>query len=143
MEVCLHSELAIVPKRATPGSAGYDLFASKCAIVPARGHTLVETDVSICIPFGFYGRIASRSSLSLRSGIEVGAGVIDSDYRGKIGVILFNHSDANFEVHTGDRIAQLIVEQITTPEVVAVQMFSANDSTTTLRGAGGFGSTGK
>lgn len=67
----------------------------------------------------------------------MGAGVIDADYRGPVGVILFNHSDMDFDVKVGDRIAQLIIEKIMTPDVVEVE-----DLDTTLRGEGGFGSTG-
>lgn len=67
----------------------------------------------------------------------MGAGVIDADYRGSVGVILFNHSDVDFEIKEGDRIAQLIIEKIITPDVVEVE-----DLDSTARGAGGFGSTG-
>ena len=82
--------------------------------------------------------IAPRSSLAWKHSIDVGAGVIDSDYRGNIGVILFNHSDDTFVVNEKDRIAQLILERIATPPVVEVA-----ELTETTRGAGGFGSTGK
>lgn len=69
--------------------------------------------------------------------MDVGAGVIDADYRGPVGVILFNHSDVDFEVKVGDRIAQLIIEKIVTPDVLEVQHLDS-----TVRGEGGFGSTG-
>lgn len=69
--------------------------------------------------------------------MDVGAGVIDADYRGPVGVILFNHSDVDFEVKRGDRIAQLIIEKIVTPDVLEVQHLDS-----TVRGEGGFGSTG-
>lgn len=78
-----------------------------------------------------------RSGLAWKHSIDVGAGVIDADYRGPVGVILFNHSDMDFDVKVGDRIAQLIIEKIMTPDVVEVE-----DLDTTLRGEGGFGSTG-
>lgn len=80
---------------------------------------------------------APRSGLALKHAIDVGAGVIDADYRGPVGVILFNHSDVDFEVKAGDRIAQMILEKIVTPEVIEVE-----DLDSTLRGEGGFGSTG-
>ncbi|KAL8501232.1 hypothetical protein ACS0TY_020692 [Phlomoides rotata] len=87
--------------------------------VPARGKALVPTDVSIAVPEGTYARIAPRSGLALKHSIDVGAGVVvDADYRGPVGVILFNHSDVDFEVKHGDRIAQLIIiHKIVTPEV--------------------------
>ncbi|PWZ55862.1 Deoxyuridine 5'-triphosphate nucleotidohydrolase [Zea mays] len=84
------------------------------------------------------GRLAApRSGLALKHSIDVGAGVIDADYRGPVGVILFNHSDADFAVKPGDRIAQMIIEVIATPEVAEVEDLDA-----TVRGDGGFGSTG-
>ncbi|KAL8171997.1 hypothetical protein V2J09_023801 [Rumex salicifolius] len=131
------SEKAILPSRASPLSAGYDLSSAVDAKVPARGKALVATDLSIAIPEGTYARIAPRSGMAWKHSIDVGAGVIDADYRGPVGVILFNHSDVEFEVKAGDRIAQLIIEKIWTPEVVEVE-----DLDSTLRGAGGFGSTG-
>lgn len=81
---------------------------------------------------------APRSGLALKNFIDVGAGVIDSDYRGPLGVLLFNFSDEPFQVRIGDRIAQLIIERISTPEVAIV-----DELPTTDRGAGGFGSTGQ
>ena len=83
------------------------------------------------------GRIAPRSGLAVKYFIDTGAGVIDSDYRGQVRVLLFNHSETDFEVREGDRIAQLIIERICTPEVIIVEELEES-----LRGAGGFGSTG-
>ncbi|KAG6406417.1 hypothetical protein SASPL_134017 [Salvia splendens] len=131
------SEKAILPSRGSPLSAGYDLSSAVETKVPARGKTLVPTDLSVAVPEGTYARIAPRSGLAWKHSIDVGAGVVDADYRGPVGVILFNHSDADFEVKAGDRIAQLIIEQIVTPEVAEV-----DDLDSTARGSGGFGSTG-
>ncbi|XP_078430421.1 DUTP-PYROPHOSPHATASE-LIKE 1 [Wolffia australiana] len=131
------SENAVLPSRASPLSAGYDLSSAVTAKVPARGKVLIPTDLSIAIPPGHYARIAPRSGLAWKHSIDVGAGVVDADYRGPVGVILFNHSDVDFEVKIGDRIAQLIIEVIVTPDVVEVE-----DLDSTVRGAGGFGSTG-
>ncbi|XP_047967302.1 deoxyuridine 5'-triphosphate nucleotidohydrolase [Salvia hispanica] len=131
------SEKAILPSRGSPLSAGYDLSSAVETKVPARGKALVPTDLSIAVPEGTYARIAPRSGLAWKHSIDVGAGVVDADYRGPVGVILFNHSDVDFEVKAGDRIAQLIIEQIVTPEVAEV-----DDLDSTARGSGGFGSTG-
>ncbi|KAL5708946.1 dUTP diphosphatase [Ranunculus cassubicifolius] len=131
------SEKAILPTRGSLYSAGYDLSSASEAKVPARGKALIPTDLSIAIPEGTYARIAPRSGLAWKHSIDVGAGVIDADYRGPVGVILFNHSDVDFEIKQGDRIAQLIIEKIMTPEV-----FEVEDLEETVRGAGGFGSTG-
>ncbi|KAI4321586.1 hypothetical protein MLD38_034951 [Melastoma candidum] len=131
------SENAVLPSRGSPLAAGYDLSSAVETNVPARGKALIPTDLSIAIPEGTYARIAPRSGLALKHSIDVGAGVIDTDYRGPVGVILFNHSDIGFEVKPGDRIAQLILEKIVTPDVLEVE-----DLDETLRGDGGFGSTG-
>jgi len=84
------------------------------------------------------GRIAPRSGLAAKHSIQTGAGVIDADYRGQVKVLLFNHGENDFEVKEGDRIAQLVLERIYTPEVVAVEELEES-----VRGAGGFGSTGQ
>ncbi|PWA55186.1 deoxyuridine triphosphate nucleotidohydrolase/Deoxycytidine triphosphate deaminase [Artemisia annua] len=131
------SENAVLPTRGSSLAAGYDLSSAVEAKVPARGKALIATDLSIAVPQGTYARIAPRSGLAWKHSIDVGAGVVDADYRGPVGVILFNHSDADFEVKVGDRIAQLIIEKIITPEVIEVEDLDA-----TVRGAGGFGSTG-
>ncbi|KAJ9513347.1 hypothetical protein QJQ45_001387 [Haematococcus lacustris] len=131
------SEFAIIPTRGSAGAAGYDLSCAHDCVIPARGKELVKTDISIKLPRGTYGRVAPRSGLAVKKFIDTGAGVIDEDYRGPVGVLLFNHSDQDFAVSRGDRIAQLIVERIATPDVLEV-----DDLDETLRGAGGFGSTG-
>lgn len=73
------------------------MFSAYDCVVPARGRLLVQSDVAVAIPAGCYGRIAPRSGLAVNHGIGTGAGVIDADYRGSIGVLLFNHSDTDFE----------------------------------------------
>lgn len=83
------------------------------------------------------GRVAPRSGLASKNFIDTGAGVIDADYRGEVKVLLFNHAETDHEIKQGDRIAQLILERIYTPEVVEVQELEES-----VRGAGGFGSTG-
>lgn len=131
------SEKARLPQRGSANAAGYDLCSAAEMIVPAKGKAIVPTDLSIAVPHGCYGRVAPRSGLAVKNFIDVGAGVIDSDYRGHVGVVLFNFGEADFAVKEGDRIAQLVIERIATPEVVEVA-----DLDCTQRGAGGFGSTG-
>jgi dUTP pyrophosphatase len=128
---------AIAPLRGSAGAAGYDLFASKAVTIPARGKFIVPTDIAMAIPEGYYGRVAPRSGLAAKHHIDVGAGVIDCDYRGAVGVVLFNHADTAYEIAKGDRVAQLVITKIDTPEVIEV-----DDLEDTVRGAGGFGSTG-
>ena len=131
------SKNVALPKRSTDGAAGYDLCAAQDCTIPAGGKGLVKTGLSISFPTGLYARIAPRSGFALKRFIDVGAGVVDANYRGEVGVVLFNHGDQDFEVKMGDRIAQLILEKIDTPPVQEVQ-----DLDNTVRGSGGFSSTG-
>ncbi|KAI0080665.1 dUTP diphosphatase [Panus rudis PR-1116 ss-1] len=131
------SEKAKLPTRGSALAAGYDLYSAEKKVIPARGKALVDTQLSIAVPVGTYGRVAPRSGLASKFMIDTGAGVIDADYRGTVFVLLFNLSDQDFTVEEGDRIAQLIIEKIETPDVLEVENLEE-----TLRGAGGFGSTG-
>ena len=118
-------------------AAGYDLYSTEEKVVPGKGKALIDTEISITVPPGTYGRIAPRSGLASKFMIVTGAGVIDADYRGKVFVLLFNHADEDFEVKKGERIALLILERNSTPEVKEVE--TVED---TIRGEKGFGSTG-
>ncbi|CAG8567494.1 6878_t:CDS:2 [Paraglomus brasilianum] len=131
------SEKARLPKRGSSQAAGYDLYSSTNTIIPAHGKAVVPTDLSICVPEGTYGRVAPRSGLALRHFLDCGAGVIDADYRGPVGILMFNFSEHEYQVCEGERIAQLILERICTPDVIEVGELSE-----TARGNGGFGSTG-
>jgi len=131
------SKYATLPQRNSQDAAGYDLSSAKDLVVPAGGKALVLTDLAISMPKGVYGRIAPRSGLAWKYHIDVGAGVIDQDYRGNVGVVLFNHSKEDFKISIGDRIAQLILEKYKIVDVEEV-----NDLMETNRGTGGFGSTG-
>ena len=128
---------AIAPMRATEGSAGYDLSSAVDAVIPPNGRLAVSTGIAIGLPEGTYGRVAPRSGLAYKFGIDVFAGVIDQDYRGEVKCILYNSGDQPFVIKSGDRIAQLVLEVIKIPDVAVV--LEIDD---TERGAGGFGSTG-
>ena len=130
-------EKAVLPKRGSAQSAGYDLAAGEQAVVPPRSRAVVKTGLKICIPAGCYGRVAPRSGLAVKNFIDVGAGVIDADYRGEVGVVLFNFSDDEFIVNVGDRIAQLVIEKVCMGGILEVDNLNE-----TVRGEGGFGSTG-
>mmetsp|Transcript_9555 Transcript_9555/g.18392 ORF Transcript_9555/g.18392 Transcript_9555/m.18392 type:complete len:187 (-) Transcript_9555:17-577(-) len=131
------SDKATIPQRGSEFSAGLDLSSAEDKVIPAGERALVKTDLSIACPAGTYARIAPRSGLALKKGIDTGAGVVDADYRGPVGVILFNWGKEDFEIKVGDRIAQLILEQIVLPDVV-----ETDELPETVRGDGGFGSTG-
>ncbi|KAL4916961.1 dUTPase-like protein [Aspergillus aurantiobrunneus] len=128
---------ARAPTRGSAFAAGYDLYSAKEIIIPAKGKALVDTGLAIAVPEGTYGRVAPRSGLASKHFIDTGAGVIDADYRGEVKVLLFNFSDLDFTIKEGDRIAQLVLERIYTPEVTVVEELAES-----VRGAGGFGSTG-
>ena len=132
----LHPE-ARLPSRGSARAAGLDLYAVECLTIEPGGRAAVRTGLAVAVPRGFYGRVAPRSGLAVRHGIDVLAGVIDSDYRGEILCALVNHGREPFEIEPGARIAQLVVEAIATPEPAW-----AEDLEETDRGAGGFGSTG-
>ena len=103
--------------RGTTGAAGYDLAVAQTAVVPAHGKVLVKTGLST-MPIGCYGRVAPRSGLALKIFIDVGAGVVDEDYRGELGVVLFNFGDEDFQINMGEKISRLIFEKIKTPEII-------------------------
>ncbi|KAG5440725.1 hypothetical protein PCK2_000161 [Pneumocystis canis] len=132
------SDRATIPTRASTLAAGYDIYSSYDALVPAYGKALINTDIAIAVPCGTYGRIAPRSGLALNASISTGAGVIDADYRGEVKVLLFNHGNNDLQIKQGDRIAQLILERICTPDVAVVECLEE-----TTRGSSGFGSTGR
>lgn len=143
LKVFLLNDKARAPSRGSQLAAGYDIYASEETVVPARGQALVSTGVAIVCPMGTYGRVAPRSGLAVKHGISTGAGVVDADYRGEVKVVLFNHGESDFKVLPGDRIAQLVLEQIVTPSLEVLDDSQWADLQQTERGAGGFGSTGK
>lgn len=136
-QVKLNYDDAMLPKRGSEQAAGYDLYSyEEGRILPGQTR-LFDTGLSFTVPEGTYGRIAPRSGLS-KKGILVNAGVIDRDYTGPVKVMLHNLSLDMYVIKKNDRIAQLILEQILTPDVTFVDELENTD-----RGAGGFGSTGK
>ena len=127
-----------IPSYSRPGDAGADLEASESFIVPARGKALVPTGLCIELPEGHVGLIWPRSGLAVKHSIDCGAGVIDTKYRGEIKVLLFNHSDENFTIKSGDRIAQLLIQKVENVNFTPVENLNETE-----RNEGGFGSTGK
>jgi len=131
------SEHALIPTRASPGSVGYDLYSIEDMHILPYQRGIVCTGIAATIPMGVYGRIALRSGLAVKHGVQTGAGVIDPDYTGELKVILFNHGSEKFEIKKGDRIAQLILEKCETPLIDEVEEIKD-----TQRGTRGFGSSG-
>lgn len=139
-EVKRLTETARIPTRGSIEAAGWDIYADEDVIIQPGKSNVVSTGIAIATPNGTYARLAPRSGLALRNGIDTGAGICDSDYRGEIKVILFNHTENTpFEVHRGDRICQMII----TPYVFYGQLTEVNKLTRdSERGTKGFGSTG-
>ncbi|MCL2507827.1 MAG: dUTP diphosphatase [Oscillospiraceae bacterium] len=136
-------ENAIVPIRATPGSAGIDLCAciDGPLTIKGRGHALVPTGIAIALPDdGYAAFVFARSGLAIKRGLGLlnGVGVIDSDYRGEVCVGLVNQFDEDYEIQPGERIAQMVVMP-----VAALPVERAESLDETQRGTGGFGSTGR
>lgn len=147
---------ALPPKRNSEGDAGFDLFSVEDCFISPFERKLVRTGIHIAIPDGYYGRIAPRSGLAFRNGIDVMAGVIDSSYRGELKVLLVNltrpeppvndsvftfetlfGSLNKFKIKQGDRIAQLIIEKYYAPEWKRVDYLGETE-----RAENGFGSSG-
>lgn len=146
VKVILLSPNARTPQRSTAGAGGYDLFSDKRSVVPAAtsragkvaiGRALISTGIALTIPRGCVGRIGSRSGLSTSHNIEVGAGWIDSDYRGEVKIELKNLGPTTFIVEPQMRIAQLLILRLADTKLTKTDRLSS-----TRRGPRGFGSTG-
>lgn len=136
-----NSENLPLPHYQTAHAAGVDLYAAveSEAIIAAGRWSLIPTGIAVAIPVGYEGQVRPRSGLALKHGIGMlnGPGTIDADYRGEIGIILFNFSDKPFAINRGERIAQLVFARIEKAAFVMVDSLAE-----TVRGTGGFGHTG-
>ena len=128
---------AVLPTRGSSFSAGLDLYSIEAVSLAPGQRVIARTGLAAAIPVGFYGRVAPRSGLATKKGLDVLAGVIDADYRGEIGCLLHNTGEERIELAENSKICQLIVEKIITPMAAW-----ADDLGETERGGGGFGSTG-
>ena len=137
LEVKLLSDKGTLPSKANRFDAGFDLYASENKSIPPKTRSLVSTDIAMAIPKGYVGLIWPRSGLAVKSGIDVFAGVIDSGYRGEVKVCLYNSDDDIVEIDEGDRIAQILLQEVGKFFIREVE--SLDDSE---RGDKGFGSSG-
>lgn len=131
-------EGAILPTRGSVNSAGLDFYANESTIIFKRGRASVSTGVRAQLHPNTWACVKPRSGLAFRNGLDVGAGVIDCDYRGEWKVLLFNHTDTDYTIIKGDRIAQFII--LPYLNIIPVLAKTLEDSE---RGNSGFGSTGK
>jgi dUTP pyrophosphatase len=137
VRVQLLHEAAKIPTKANENDAGFDLYAITDTIIPPKQRKTVKTGVALQMPGYLAGLIWPRSGLSVKQGIDVLAGVIDSGYRGEIMVCLYNTSDKNVAINTGDRVAQIIFQEV--PRVIMEVHSTLGYS---QRGNNGFGSSG-
>jgi dUTP pyrophosphatase len=128
---------AVLPSRGSSLAAGLDICSIEDVTIEPNQRALVSTGLAVAIPAGYYGRVAPRSGLATKKGLDVLAGVIDADYRGEIRCLLYNAGDEVIHLPAQSKICQLIIEKIITPTAVWADEISETD-----RGAGGFGSTG-
>lgn len=139
-----HAEGLALPAYETPGSAGMDLRAAipegEVLTLAPGARALVPTGLKIALEPGFEAQVRPRSGLALKHGVTTlnSPGTIDSDYRGELGVILINHGQDAFEIRRGERIAQMVIARHEQCNIIVVDTLDA-----TVRGEGGFGSTGK
>ena len=128
-----------LPKYATTGSAGMDILSAEDVTLRSGGRHAVATGLSVAIPEGYEIQVRPRSGLAFKHGITVPntPGTIDSDYRGELKVLLINHGEESFAIERGDRIAQIVIAPVTQAAWEEVEELD-----TTVRGGGGFGSTG-
>ncbi len=133
-------ELKLTPERMSAGASGWDLKAAGACILGAGNYGTIPCGFAIAIPEGFEGQVRPRSGMAAKTGITVlnAPGTIDSDYRGEVKVILVNHGRHSVVIQAGDRIAQLVIAR-----VEAAEMAMSDELTSTERGSGGFGSTGR
>ena len=129
-----------LPSYATPGSAGMDLRSAEALTIKPGARAVVGTGIAIALPPNFEAQVRPRSGLAVKHGVTVlnSPGTIDADYRGEIKVPLINHGTEDFVIARGDRIAQMVVTPVTMAELVEVDALDD-----TVRGAGGFGSSGR
>lgn len=128
---------AVLPARGSVAAAGLDIYSIEELTIPPGQRCLARTGLAVAIPVGYYGRLAPRSGLATKQGLDTLAGVIDADYRGEIGCLLYNAGDEPIHLPAESKICQLIIEKIITPNPVWADEINETD-----RGSGGFGSTG-
>ena len=130
---------ARIPQKATEFSSGYDLFSAEECILAKGSYRLISTGISIAMEKGLEAQVRPRSGLAVKFGITVlnSPGTIDADYRGEVKVALINHSDKDFQIEKGMRIAQMVFAK-----TAEIDLYETDDLSVTVRGEGGFGSTG-
>lgn len=129
---------SIMPTKATAHDAGWDLYACEDRFVPSNSRATINTGICLEIPMNYAGLIWPRSGLAVKNGIDVFAGVVDAGYRGEVKVCLYNSSEQELTINKGDRIAQILFQ-----EIPRLRLLASDELSDTERGDGGFGSSGR
>lgn len=128
---------AVMPTYAHPGDAGMDIYSNEDVAIAPHGRLAVKTGIAMAVPEGYVALVWDKSGRALKEGLTTMAGVVDSGYRGEVMIVILNTSSTNIEIKKGQKLAQILVQPVASPELIEVD--SLDDSS---RGAGGFGSTG-
>ncbi len=129
---------AIIPKYSHKGDAGMDIYSIEDIILESGQRKMIKTGISMEIPEGYVALVWDKSGLAGKKGIKTMAGVIDCHYRGEYTIVLLNTSKEKYEIKKGDKICQILIQKVESPEIEQVSELSE-----TKRGEGGFGSTGR
>ena len=136
LKIKLLTTNATIPTRGSSKAAGLDLYSAESVNIPPKNRMLIKTDLQIKLPEGHYGRIAPKSGLTIKNNIDIGAGVVDEDFRGNLSIAIINNSLETFHIKIGMPVAQLICEKISNPQIKIVDNLD-----TTARGSKGFNTT--
>jgi dUTP pyrophosphatase len=128
---------AKIPTKAYQGDAGFDIYACEDCEIPSSGKMIIKTGLRFAIPEGYAGFIWDKSGLAAKHSLKTMAGVLDSNYRGELKVVLANLGKEPYKVEKGQKIAQLVIKKVEAPEIVETKIEDETE-----RGGGGFGSSG-
>lgn len=131
------NDKAVMPRKAHPSDAGFDLVASETIVIPAQGRSLIPTDIAMAIPEGYFGMVVGRSGNTIKRGLVGQTGIIDAGYRNGIGIMAFNTTDADITIEQGERAGQIVLMPILVCSLEETDTLEDSDR------VGGFGSTGK
>lgn len=136
------SEDAVMPQKAHPTDAGFDLVASEATTIPANSRALIPTDIAMAIPVGYYGMVVGRSGNTIKRGLVGMTGVIDAGYRNGIGIMAFNLTNEDIVINQGERAGQIVIIPILDCSLGEVAELGASEREGGFGSTGGYGSTG-
>lgn len=132
------SKEAVMPTKAHPTDAGFDLYSSVTVTIPSGERMLIPTEVAMEIPKGYFGAVVGRSGNTIKRGLLVMTGIIDAGYRGPIGIMAYNLSNEDITIRQGEKASQIVIIPI-----LGCKMIESDELSQSDRGENGYGSTGK